>query len=37
MARKRTSIPSTDIPLTDSNKVDRNTERHFVTALGRGL
>lgn len=37
MARKRTSIPSIDIPLTDSNKVDRNTERHFVTALGRGL
>ncbi|MBH9974388.1 MULTISPECIES: IclR family transcriptional regulator [Bartonella] len=37
MARKRTPIPSNDIPLTDSNKVDRNTERHFVTALGRGL
>lgn len=37
MARKRTPIFSNDIPLIDSNKVDRNTERHFVTALGRGL
>lgn len=37
MARKRTPIQSDDIPLTDSNKVDRATERHFVTALGRGL